>query len=292
MWIYDERNGTWIPEEANASLIVSQKTYGWSPLDLNLLGIYPKPDFVPSRMEMPRTLYLGRQIHVYVTIENRGYVGTNANVSLYVRRSIEGGAVENFSLQDFGTVYLPPVGNASLTLKWLAADYGLYEILVSVDDGNFVDELDETNNNLSEERKVVRGRVIDVPRDFPTVREAVEDAAPGTVIYVHDGTYLGFTVENKHNITIIGEGWNVFVKGINIKNSSDITIKNFTIRFTSPGSYNCEEVDKLLSITDSERITIDNCRIYSDGQPNINIINSSHCIISNSILYLLSLIHI
>ena len=48
LWIYDERNGTWIPEEANASLIVSQKTYGWSPLDLNLLGIYPKPDFVPS----------------------------------------------------------------------------------------------------------------------------------------------------------------------------------------------------------------------------------------------------
>ena len=149
-------------------------------------------------------------------------------------------------------VYLPPVGNASLTLKWLAADYGLYEILVSVDDGNFVDELDETNNNLSEEREVVRGRVIDVPRDFSTIEEAVEDAAPGTVIYVHDGDYLGFTVENKHNITITGEGWNVFVgevyinkieryilKGINIKNSSDITIKNFTIRFTSPGSYYC-----------------------------------------------------
>ena len=125
-----------------------------------MLGIYPKPDFVPSCMEMPRTLYLGRQIPVNVTIENRGYVGTNANVSLYVRQFAER-AGENFSLQDFGTVYLPPVGNASLTLKWLAADYGLYEILVSVDDGNFVDELDETNNNLSEEREVVRGRVID-----------------------------------------------------------------------------------------------------------------------------------
>jgi subtilase family serine protease len=287
LWFYD--NGTWgFDGTANASLALEDgQIFGWAPPGIDLsdpnLLLIPKPDFVPVAMEMPRTLYFGRQIPVKITVENHGLESNETEVELRVRAEGE----DSWRTEDFDdSVFVPAHGNASLTLKWLAKEPGWHEILVVTDPNNRSDEIDETNNNMAEERVVTTGSIIDVPRDFPTIREAVEDAAPGTVIYVHEGRYNAYSwklsngrreysmlnrvdIVDKNNITIIGDGWDTVLNSnhkstsgkwwkplINIINSSNITIMN--IELIESG-----EQHELLHIENSRDITMENCKIKS-----------------------------
>ncbi|MCD6210314.1 MAG: DUF2341 domain-containing protein, partial [Methanophagales archaeon] len=290
LWFYDDDNGTWkFIGVANASLVLKDgQIFGWAPPGIDLsdpnLLLIPKPDFIPVAMAMPPTLYFGRQIPVKITIENHGLESNETEVALKVRvKGVEG--EESWCTEDSGSVFVPAHGNATLTLKWLAREPGWHDILVATDPKNRCNEIDETNNNMTDEREVIKGTVIDVPRDFPTVREAVEDAAPDTVIYVHEGKYSGFRVINKQNISIIGDGWGTDINGsVTIENSSEILINDLTIH-VSPGRLNMDRVCRVIHIVNSTNVTIDNCKIYSTGQTMIKLLNSSHCCISDSLIY-------
>ncbi|MCD6211085.1 MAG: PQQ-binding-like beta-propeller repeat protein, partial [Methanophagales archaeon] len=152
------------------------------------------------------------------------------------------------------------------------------------------------------------------------VREAVEDAAPGTVIYVHEGTYNAYScvspcicpwdyyvlnrvdIVDKNNITLIGDGWNTVLNSnfpcthdgrwkiplINIINSSNITIMNLAL--IESGIEH-----ELIHIENSRDITIDNCKIRSTrgiliaysliNTPVVIIKNSTYCRFSNNLIY-------
>ena len=78
-------------------------------------------------------------------------------------------------------------------------------------------------------------RVIHVPMDYPTIQEAIDAAAPGYMIIVHEGTYNEALIVNKERLTIIGLG-NVILDGTGIKAhygihiiADHVVIKNFHI---------------------------------------------------------------
>lgn len=313
-YLYNATVRSWGKSDANASSpeLSDGTVFGWT---IGIEPPLPLPDLTPTEIVMPRTLYLGRMIPVTTTIENNGIAGvSDVLVSLDLRHEAE----SNWTSVASDTVSVDPHKNTTITLKWLAGEVGEYNVRIVIDPSNHLNESNESNNEIDMTAAVVRGFVIDVPRDFPTIREAVEDAAPDTVIYVHEGVYSAYEhvldengvygvilapvnaleIVNKHNITIIGDNWDTVItpdignyvvgrteKIITIKNSSGISFIN--LAFRSSESFDDNDIfDLFVHIENSKGIVFDNCKFKRDvGHEMIQIFNSSDCTFSNSLLY-------
>jgi len=313
-YLYNATVRSWGESDANASSpeLSDGTVFGWTiGIELPL----PLPDLTSTEIVMPRTLYLGRMIPVTTTIENNGIVGvSDVLVSLDLRHEAE----SNWTSVASDMVSIDPHENTTITLKWLAGEVGEYDVRIVLDPLNHLNETDESNNEIDMTAAVVRGFVIDVPRDFPTIREAVEDAAPDTVIYVHEGVYRAYEhvldehgshvnilapvnaleIVNKHNITIIGDNWDTVItpnignygvgrtkKIITIKNSSGISFINLAFRPKESVTHDRDVFDLFVHIENSRGIVFDNCKFTRDVGHMIQIFNSSNCTFSNNLLY-------
>jgi parallel beta-helix repeat protein len=113
---------------------------------------------------------------------------------------------------------------------------------------------------------------IRVPRDYPTIQEAINAARPGDTILVSSGTYVESGLLINKTLTVVGEDpettvieydglhWNVF----NIQNASDVTISNFTIK---------EAWEHGISLNFSSNCTVEN-NIIVDMDCGIYLANS------------------
>ncbi len=153
-------------------------------------------------------------------------------------------------------------------------------------------------------------KVIYVPRDYPTIRDAINHATENTIIVVSEGTYTEtIRIKGKHGLVIKGSGKvvikretllkkqlgiiisgsknivleNIIVEGsikaVLIDSSHDITLRNLTIKSSLSGIY-IEDSD-WINITDSQIagspyvVRIDNARyirIYNN-----TIIGRNYC---------------
>jgi parallel beta-helix repeat protein len=78
---------------------------------------------------------------------------------------------------------------------------------------------------------------IRVPRDYPTIHEAINAASPGDTILVSSGTYSEGDLLINKTLTLIGEDSETttidgrgHVKVLDIQNTSNVVISNFTIQ--------------------------------------------------------------
>ena len=292
-YLYNTTGWTWTESDANVSSpqLSDGTIFGWTG------GFTPPPlplaDVTPTEITMPRTLYLGRMIPVTVTIENNGMLDAS---SLEVRLDLKHETWANRT-QDVASdvVSVDAGGNATVTLKWLAEASGEYEVRVILDPSNHLNETCETNNEINMTARVIRGLIIDVPRDFRTIQEAVEDAAPDTVIYVHEGWYgddsvnatmygggIHITFTDKKNISLIGDGWATEVDdaSINIHNSSGIVIDGFNmVRGAHAGN------GVHITINNSDDVVINDCNLHERIYGAVLLYNSSSCRISDCLIH-------
>jgi parallel beta-helix repeat protein len=68
-----------------------------------------------------------------------------------------------------------------------------------------------------------------VPTDFPTIQDAINNAADGDTIYVHNGTYLENVIVNKP-VSLVGENETLtFVDGHGVGPAIEVTAENVSI---------------------------------------------------------------
>ncbi|HEC81213.1 MAG TPA: PKD domain-containing protein [Thermoplasmatales archaeon] len=82
--------------------------------------------------------------------------------------------------------------------------------------------------------------VIHVPEDVKSVQEAIENAKPGYLIHVENGTYHECILVNKPYLTLTGSGYETIIDGeeqgdVVYITAPSVTIMNFTIRNSSSG---------------------------------------------------------
>jgi parallel beta-helix repeat protein len=109
--------------------------------------------------------------------------------------------------------------------------------------------------------------MIVVPDDFPTIQQAINNAADGDTVFVKNGTYYEHVVVNK-TISLLGENRDRTVvdgneTGITIKVTlSGVSISNFTVQRS--GSINWESAGIFLD-------NVENCTV------NENILTANPC---------------
>ena len=107
--------------------------------------------------------------------------------------------------------------------------------------------------------------------DFDNLQEAINslDTNTGGMIFLKNGTYIfkqgqQLNFENFKNISIIGDGWGTIIRmnnyTVDLKNSSNITLRNLKIERTSAVG----GVDQIIRMDSASSPTFDNIWIYSD----------------------------
>jgi hypothetical protein len=81
------------------------------------------------------------------------------------------------------------------------------------------------------------GRVLEVPNEYPTIQDAIDDANPGDKVYVHPGLYTEH-LRLRSGIRLIGAGaWRTIIDGqgvgknlIDVSGAQDVSVRGFTLR--------------------------------------------------------------
>lgn len=114
--------------------------------------------------------------------------------------------------------------------------------------------------------------VLVVPKDHPTIQDAVNAAGPGDVVVVKPGIYSGtFQIAGKTQITVRAAGKVILdapgpTPGISITGSSQIILRGFWVK---------EGPSHGIAIEDSTAITVDRCRTSQVGGDGVRITDST-----------------
>jgi len=120
-----------------------------------------------------------------------------------------------------------------------------------------------------------------VPDDYPTIQEAINNAAKRDTIFVRNGTYWESVVVNK-SVSLIGESWEAIVDGLSpvVKVVADnVTVKGFTLMHSSFGMALHYDGISLLGVENcsiiGNKITMNQFGIYLYNSRN-NTISENH----------------
>ncbi|MBL8695130.1 MAG: right-handed parallel beta-helix repeat-containing protein [Planctomycetes bacterium] len=114
--------------------------------------------------------------------------------------------------------------------------------------------------------------ILVVPKDHPTIQEAINAAGPGDVVVVRPGIYSGkFQITGKTQITVRAAGKVIVAAsgpapGISIVGSSQIILRGFWVK---------EGPNHGIAIEDSTAITVDRCRTSHVGGDGVRITDST-----------------
>ena len=122
---------------------------------------------------------------------------------------------------------------------------------------------------------IIQGSKITVPDDFPTIQEAVDNAAPGTKIKIKDKAtpYAEDITIMTADLRLTGEGNPVVAGNISIISTSGVKLDNFTIK----GTNTLNGID----ISDCSEITIKDMTIDADDH-GIRIQPATDCLIKGN----------
>jgi hypothetical protein len=231
---------------------------------------------------------------VEATIANRGApVSDDFDVAL----------VEDGRVIDILT--LPPLDSmedTTVTFEWVAEDSGDHAIGIRIDPDDLVDELNEHDNDISMDVVVAETIIIEVPYDYPSIQDAVDNSTAYTVIHIDEGDYESrLTITNRDHLKILGsgEGTRIIAHGspagrsrpnlIGIVNSSDIELDGFAARVDSSyGGSIFPEGWRAINIRESEKISLTNLLLthasWSDRSFLIRIEGSTDCLIADNFI--------
>lgn len=119
---------------------------------------------------------------------------------------------------------------------------------------------------------------IEVPGDFGTIQEAVDNAEDGDIVRVAAGVYEeNVRIIDRSGIELIGEGMPSIDGGgglaaLVIEGSSDISVSEFTLM---------ESARRVVGIEDSQRITLSLLKIASSGETGLELRDTSEITLSN-----------
>ncbi len=234
----------------------------WSREDEELpeLSFVLLPDLsITGEMALGSDPYTKFVTTVEATITNRGVpVSDDFDVAL----------VEDGRVIDIRT--LPPLDSmedTTVTFEWVPEDAGNHTIGIRIDPDDLVDERDEYSNGVSRDVVVAETMIIEVPYDYPSIQDAVDNSTAYTVIHIDDGEYIGpVTIKDKRHLKMIGEsGAIIIVQGspynadvIGIFNSIDIELDGFGVKAdrTNGGGY--PQGARIIAVHDSNNISMRN----------------------------------
>ena len=196
-------------------------------------------DLVPVKIE-PKTIPLNYPGYVRAIIRNNGTMDVPAfKVTMKVGDTLLGTkTIWSLGAYEEDVVWF----------EWTPVSAGTFDMAVTVDPENVIDESDNSNNDRTAAVEVSEPDIIRVPEDYDEICEAIDHASNGTIILISppvDGnTYCGPLVtipESLSDIRLIANGDVVIkctAKGCNqvTVNGTGCTIQGFGITGGGSGS--------------------------------------------------------
>ena len=196
-------------------------------------------DLVPVKIE-PKTIPLNYTGYVRAIIRNNGTMDVPA---FKVTMKVDGTPLGTKTIWSLGA-YEEDV----VWFEWMPTSAGTFDMVVTVDPENMIDESDNSNNDRTVAVEVAEPDIIRVPEDYDEICEAIDHASNGTIIivspHVDDNIYCGPLVtipESLSDIRLIANG-DVVIKctaeGCNqvTVNGTGCTIQGFGITGGGGGS--------------------------------------------------------
>ena len=251
-------------------------------------------DVTVESIEMPDWVCPGSSNEVYVTVRNTGIVNAGLfNLSL----TVDGIPIDNVTIGS-----LKHRESAVARFTWEPTDAGNYTLCARADPENLLNESNRENNNLTEKVNVDPVSVINVPYDYPSIQDAVNNSTAYTVIHVGEGDYESrLTIMDRDHLTILGSGEDtrIIIHGspsgqsrpnlIGIVNSSNIELNGFAAIVDSSSSGSQPPSGwRAINIQESGKISLTNLLLthasWSDGSFLIRIEGSTDCLIADNFI--------
>ena len=282
--------------------------------DINRNGLFDiispgslRSDVTVESIEMPDWICPGSANRIYVTVRNTG----TANAGLFgLSLSVDGIPIDNVTISS-----LKVRGSAVAQFTWEPTEAGNYTLCARADPKNVLNESKRKNNNLTENVDVDPVSVINVPYDYPSIQDAVNNSTAYTVIHVAEGDYessvrsrdlQGVNISYELNITdrdhlkILGSGQDtrIIVYGapscgsnpslIGIVNSSNIELNGFAVRVDLNGETQPPDGWGAINIRESGNISLTNLHLTHASSSRsgflIRIEDSTDCLIADNFI--------
>ena len=229
--------------------------------------VLPDHDIAVTSIDAPGSTEANSTIIVNVTISNTG-LNNESNIS--VDFIVDGISQSNTSIPTLKTI-----SYTNVCFQWTASSVdGRHSMLICAKPA--VNETVEWNNKLS---KIITIGDIWVPDNYPTIQQAVDNAAAGDTIIVRDGTYtenvgvdksLAILAENRSVLTIVqaaNPDGNVFEV-----TADYVNISGFTVTGTDGGGF---------YLCDTDCCNISDNNVSNNGK-GIYLDYSSNCVLTNN----------
>ena len=132
-------------------------------------------DLIPVKIE-PKTIPLNYPGYVRAIIRNNGTMDVPA---FKVSMKVDGTPLGTKTIWSLGA-YKEDV----VWFEWTPASAGTFDMVVTVDPENVIDESDNSNNDRRVAAEVAEPDIIRVPEDYDGICEAINQASNGTIIIV------------------------------------------------------------------------------------------------------------
>jgi outer membrane protein assembly factor BamB/subtilase family serine protease len=270
LFLYNRESREW--DEANINhTLKDMEIIGWS--DKNDLPLM-LPDITSEDITITSfggIAYTNITNKVTVRISNDGLVNASNFTALFT--------VNNETVDEIRIESLNRMETKSILFNWIPNTTGNYSLTVELDPEDNISESNETNNNVTIDVTVKEVSVIRVPTDYPTIQEAIDNAPPGSMIYIEGGEYhlndnCLIRIINKSDLWIKGSENVKFIVDngrkppVKIENSGWIRLSGFTL--DTPPVWT-RKYDYFIGISNSSRCEIvDSSIMSSSGANNIH----------------------
>ncbi|MGP8323202.1 MAG: CARDB domain-containing protein [Methanosarcinaceae archaeon] len=281
--------------------------------DINRNGLFDiispgslRSDVTVESIKMPDWVCPGSSNRIYVTVKNTG----TANAGLFnLSLTVDGIPIDNVT---FGSLKVR--GSAVTQFTWEPTEAGNYTLCARADPKNLLNESKRKNNNLTEKVKVDPVSVINVPHDYPSIQDAVNNSNAYTVIYVDEGDYeisvptedikhinlsWGLNITDRDHLKILGTGEDTRIivyagsfdmrfepKLIEIVNSSNVELNGFAVRVDSKVENQDPTGWRAINIRESGNISLTNLHLTHASRFGylIKIEDSTDCLIADNFI--------